>query len=79
MNSKNKGKKCEAKNCDRNAICKGFCSKHYQQQKLCGTLLGKEYIYVSGFCKIIGCGKKNFAKGLCQTHYLEEKDGKISC
>ena len=70
---RNKGKKCEAKNCDRDAICKGLCSKHYQQQKLRGKILEKNYLYIDGRCKIINCGKKIFAKGFCQKHYWENK------
>jgi len=73
MLERNKGKRCKASNCGKEAICKGFCAKHYQQQKLRGNLIEKNYIYVAGLCKIIGCNKKEFAKGFCQTHYLEDK------
>ena len=71
MNVKNKDKFCKAANCDRNAICKELCTKHYQQQKLQGKLKEKNYMYITDFCKILGCGKNIFAKGLCQNHYLE--------
>lgn len=73
MNQKNKGKMCSVENCDREAICRGYCTKHYQQMKLRGSIIKKDYVYVEGHCKIIGCNKKSFSKGFCQTHYLENK------
>lgn len=73
MYEKNKGKKCKAGNCDDEAVCKGCCWKHYQQERLRGKLIEKDYVYISGFCKIIGCKGKIFAKGFCQKHYLEER------
>lgn len=73
MNVKNKNKNCEIKGCSNKAICKGFCSKHYQQIRLNGKIKEKEYMYINGLCKNISCGKIIFAKGLCQQCYLEEK------
>lgn len=72
---KNKNKICKAKGCDREAVCKGYCPKHYQQIKLRGKLIEKNYLYVEGICKMIGCNGKILAKGLCQPHYLEDKKG----
>ena len=73
MLEKNKGKKCKTMNCVSDAVCKGLCSKHYQQLKLRGSIIEKSYVYILGLCKIIGCNKKEFSKGFCQNHYLEEK------
>jgi len=70
---KNKGLLCKAQGCHQNAVCKGFCTKHYQQLKLRGKLLEKDYVFIQGFCKILGCGRKVFAKDLCQTHYKKTK------
>jgi len=70
---KNKGLSCQASGCERNADCKGYCTKHYQQIKLRGKLLQKDYVFIVGTCKILGCGRRIFAKDLCQTHYLKDK------
>lgn len=70
---KNKGKTCKIANCQRDAACKGLCWKHYQQMRLRGKIIEKNYVYIDGICKNIGCGNKLFAKGLCQKHYLTEK------
>lgn len=70
---KNKGKLCSASNCDREAVCKGLCSKHYQQMRLRGSLIEKNYVHIEGMCKILGCKNKIFAKGLCQSHYMKER------
>jgi hypothetical protein len=69
---KNKNKKCQVPQCDKDAVCKGYCTKHYQQMKLNGKILEKNYTFIEGMCKIIGCGKKVFAKDLCQKHYLKQ-------
>ena len=68
---KNKGQKCLE--CDRDAACKGYCFKHYQQKRLRGSIIKKNYIYIKGQCRIIGCPNKILAKGLCQNHYRQEK------
>ena len=75
MNAYNKGKKCKAGNCNREAVCKELCTKHYQQQKLRGNLIEKNYIFIDGICKMIGCGKPILAKGYCQFHYKEITNG----
>ena len=69
---KNKGLKCSVNLCDKKAVCKGMCAKHYQQIKLRGSIIEKDYVFVDGLCKIVGCGKKMFAKGYCQNHYIEK-------
>lgn len=73
MNQKNKNKKCLVSDCLEKSICKGYCSKHYQQIRLTGKILEKNYMYINGLCKNIGCGKNIFAKGFCQTCYLKDK------
>jgi hypothetical protein len=72
-----KDKKCSVSLCKNKAICKGLCSKHYQQKKLRGTIIEKDYIYIQGFCKMIGCGKKEFSKGFCQNHYIKDRKDKL--
>jgi len=70
---KNKGKKCLVKSCDKSAVCKELCTKHYQQKKLRGSIIEKDYVFIEGLCQIVGCGKKVLAKGYCQNHYLENR------
>jgi len=72
MNQKNQGLKCITANCDKDAVCKQLCTKHYQQMKLRGSIIQKEYVYIDGICSIIGCNNKSFSKGLCQNHYLKQ-------
>jgi len=71
-NQKNKGKHCSVQGCDKPAFCKGLCTKHYQQIRLRGNVIEKDYVFIPGLCKILGCNKSVFAKGFCQTHYLKE-------
>jgi hypothetical protein len=68
-----KKNKCSVVSCENTAICKGYCSKHYQQIKLSGKIKDDSFIYMEGMCKNLGCGKKIFAKGLCQTCYRNER------
>jgi len=73
MNHKNKGRNCITPLCIKEAVCKGYCYKHYQQIKFNGKIKQRQYVVITGICKNIGCGKKIFAKDLCQKCYLEEK------
>jgi len=70
---KNKGKKCLVSNCNKEAFCKGYCSKHYQQIKFHGEIKEKTYLTVFSFCKNLSCGQPVFAKGLCQNCYLKQR------
>ena len=70
---KNKGKKCSVKKCQKDAVCRGKCYKHYQQMRLRGEIRERVFIYIDGICENIGCGCKLFARGLCQKCYLKQK------
>lgn len=74
---KNKYKKCTAPKCDRKAVCKGYCYKHYQQIRLRGKLIEKGFVSINGICKNLGCGRKIFAKGLCQRCYLKLRKERV--
>ena len=71
---RNKFRLCKVPNCNRDAVCKGFCRKHYQQIRSKGKISEKGYIYVYGLCKILNCKNKAFAKGYCQKHYTKLKN-----
>lgn len=71
---KNQNKPCSVSGCGKQAICKGYCSRHYQQIRLRGNIITKSGgMFVSGVCKILGCGKKTQAKDLCSAHYRQER------
>lgn len=57
---------CSIDGCKNHAYRKGFCLKHYDEQRL------KEKV-----CKIEGCDKKVYARGLCSKHYKNRFTGKI--
>lgn len=69
----NKGNKCSVAQCDKDAFCKGLCSKHYQQMKFKGAIAKKNYVYIDGICMNVGCGRKVFAKGMCQRCYVASR------
>ena len=69
---RNRGELCGASNCDRDAYCKGYCTKHYQQIRLKGKIIKKDYVFINGLCKNIGCGNKSISKGYCRNHYMKE-------
>lgn len=70
---RNKGRKCLVFGCHKDAFCKGYCSKHYQQIKFNGKIKEDPCVTISEFCKNLGCGQKVFAKGLCQTCYTRSR------
>jgi hypothetical protein len=74
---KNKGKKCKISSCNDDAVCKEYCSKHYQQIKLRGSIIEKDYVFIENLCKIIGCSGKEFSKGFCQKHYIQNKKDEL--
>jgi len=74
---RNKGKKCSIYGCERQAFCKGYCSKHYQQIKFHGEVKKESAVVIPEFCKNLSCGKKVFAKGLCQTCYIKSRQHEV--
>lgn len=66
--------KCLA--CEREAISKKLCLKHYQQLRKNGFLLDKELerqrLDKPELCTIEGCNDRTYAKELCQKHYMRE-------
>lgn len=60
---------CTAPNCNRKAICKLLCNKHYYQIKRGGTLeMNKKQLMKLRKCTIEGCGKPHFSNDLCAMH-----------
>ncbi len=64
-----KVKKCIAPDCDRFAVAKGYCSKHYQQIYFRGQLISKNKIRKK--CSVEGCNNPCRSKGLCNKHYIQ--------
>lgn len=56
---------CSFDGCERDAWCKGFCSKHYYYNKRHGVLPGK-------ICKIDGCESPAYRRGMCNKHSLRD-------
>jgi hypothetical protein len=75
---KNKGQKCLVSTCEKDAFCKGYCTKHYQQMKFKGKIQEKNInLAVEGYCKNLGCGNLVFAKGLCQNCYVHARKSEV--
>lgn len=58
-------KTCTADDCAKLAQKRGFCSAHYQRERVAGRLPR-----VNGDpCAVDGCDRAHYAKGMCNTHY----------
>lgn len=58
---------CTIEGCERAAITRGFCTKHYQRWKNHGDPL-HVVDRSRGNCTIEGCERKHEGKGLCRLH-----------
>lgn len=68
---------CSSDNCDRPAVSRGLCSKHYQRWKYRSKRGGPELPpklnsqWVE--CSWPGCDARSHARGLCKRHYYKAK------
>jgi hypothetical protein len=63
---------CIIDNCNKKAVGRGLCSKHYQRAQKYGTLNNfktKRIINYGSNCSVEGCGNKAEKKGMCNNHY----------
>lgn len=60
--------RCEGVNCDRDAVSRGFCDKHYRRLLKHGN---PEYVatHIPSWCYAEGCDRFSKSKGLCDKHY----------
>lgn len=73
--------KCQALNCNKEAVSKGYCKMHYMRVWRHGTLepkLKQPYEDVSKYCSLEGCNNVHHALGLCKIHYQQYKRGKLN-
>jgi hypothetical protein len=71
-------KKCEAENCYRPYLAKGYCRKHYQQIYKHGRLMPeREKEYGHTICKVEECNKPHKAKGYCAKHLFHYSKGTL--
>lgn len=66
--------KCNVAECQKEAVRKGMCMKHYMRLRINGTLELKNIHY--DFCTIENCNEKHYAKGLCRYHYFKNRHTK---
>lgn len=67
---------CKNEGCDKEAISRGLCSKHYQYERYHGTIQRK---HERAECSVEGCEKPSHSKGVCINHYMQiwrKKDSK---
>ncbi len=62
----NKGT-CKAKDCDKEAVAKNYCRKHYRLWKA-GEMPKPRY----KICTFEKCRKPRFRQSLCEEHYATE-------
>lgn len=55
-------KLCSIDDCNENAIIKGYCKKHYNQQQRVSFIKT---------CSVKNCNNKHFSNGFCQKHYRQ--------
>lgn len=74
----NLGAHCSAEECDRPAIAKGLCAKHYQRAKMnkiarhpkkSGPHPVPTLTPIDGMCGVEGCGRPLKQKGMCSLHH----------
>ncbi len=67
---------CTNADCDRDAECRGFCAKHYQQWRI-GPDFVRRVTPTPGRCSVAGCANVEKAGGLCNTHYQRQRRAKL--
>ena len=69
---------CDIVGCDRPAVSKGLCHRHYKQLQRLGYVdVNKEEPEKNVICKYEGCDKPTYAKGYCQNHYRKMLRGTL--
>lgn len=59
---------CSVENCDKSALSRGMCSKHYQHARYHGVIPRAK---TRPRCSIEGCDHEAHAKGVCIKHYMK--------
>lgn len=67
-----KRNKCAAEDCDRDALTKGFCDKHYRRWKKHGDP-NTVIIKTRNICTVIDCADYQMGLGYCKLHYTRFK------
>ena len=62
---------CQEKNCTLPSRAKGYCWKHYQQQRRHGRLTPEIEHSAAHVCST--CNRPHYAKGYCRRHYQKHK------
>ena len=63
---------CQAPGCERLALTRGYCPRHYQQIRRCGRLTPeREYSHRNERCGVEHCQAPQVAKGYCFRHYQQ--------
>lgn len=70
-------KSCKVPVCDKVAWAKGYCSPHYQKQRVHGYVPNTPIAVFAPkgqkpTCSIPDCTRISHAKGICHTHYTQE-------
>jgi len=63
---------CSAAGCERRAIARGWCSKHYQSWKKYGDPLKSTLRQADFTCAAAGCDSPAKTTGLCIKHYTRQ-------
>lgn len=58
---------CSVPYCGEPMIAKGYCSKHWRQNRVTGAT----YSTITLRCRVPGCGNEHAAKGYCLKHYTQ--------
>lgn len=63
---------CQAPGCERLALTRGHCARHYQQLRRWGRLIPeREYHHRGERCTVQHCQAPQAAKGYCFRHYQQ--------
>lgn len=58
---------CSIENCDKRAVARGYCSKHWRSERQSGTFQSRPA--QSNVCRVEGCSGKPKARNLCVKHH----------